>query len=419
MTLQFRRKVRSLADFGLITQGDADSKYEVPLRGGGSLASVPVGPEANGNTTTADKPIFDIDSKEIIEYNACKRKDGLYKEKGPQSKNWCFTNFLLDDIQWYDDPNIGFLAYGLETCPTTGKLHHQAWLQLREKKTLGWIKNNLHASVRFAIMKGSFKHNSVYCSKEGKLIKRGEWSGQGQRTDLKDAIKKMIDDTFDSDDEENASLMIKYNKGMLYFRNHLTDKQRNKSAREAFDLTFNTLTINQQFWFSLLKKQNHRQILWIVDIDGCIGKSFFSTYMHYYHKAFSAENCSGKDLAYAYHGEPYAIFDFERCNESVINYGALEKFKNGSVFSSKYESVSKRFVPPKIMVCSNFKPDRKMLSSDRWLILTYKLGRLFSKQDGLETWYYGDDANGSASDESDAEHFPDDGLFDEIDPREW
>nr|QKV51283.1 putative replication associated protein [Crucivirus sp.] len=419
MTLQHRRKVRTLEDYGVLTKSESIHNLDFHYEGGGSLSSVPVGPDDNGNTTTAppDKPL-DSDSKtfisESIEYNACKRKDGLYKEKGPQSKNWCFTNFALDDIQWYDDPNIGFIAYGLETCPTTLKLHHQGFLQLRTKKTLGWIKNNLHASVRFAIMKGNFKQNVDYCSKESRFTKRGEWTGQGQRTDLKDAIKKMVDQTFDIEDEENASLMIKYNKGMLYFQNHLTEKRCKLASKEHFDKTFNVLNINQQFWKSILFYQNRRQILWIVDLTGNLGKSFFSTYMYFYENAFEAENCAGKDLAYAYKGEPYAIFDFERCNEDVINYGALEKLKNGKIFSSKYESTSKRFVPPSVCAMSNFKPNIKMFSIDRWMILTYVDGNLIKYQDGS----YIKHINEFDSDDEDNKHFPSENFSDEIEPRD-
>nr|QKV51279.1 putative replication associated protein [Crucivirus sp.] len=410
MTLQHRRKVRTLEDYGVLTKGEEPPNASTKVfhyEGGGSLAPVPDGPEANGNTTTAppDKPLSDdiriYDINEIIEYNSYKRKDGLYKEKGPQSKNWCFTNFALDDIQFYDDPNIGFIAYGQETCPTTLKLHHQGFLQLRAKKTLGWIKNNLSKTVRFAIMKGNFKQNVEYCSKEGKLIKRGEYTGQGQNTPLLEAVKNIKENKFDFDNDENAVILLKYNKGVQHLINYHKDKEDKKLNKLDFESMFACLNHRQSYWLKLLNQQSRRQILWIHDITGNLGKSFFSDYLCIFENAFEAENAANKDLAYAYKGQKYVVFDFERSNADVINYGVIEKLKNGKIFSAKYESCSKRFVPPKVICLSNFAPNIKMFSLDRWYILSYRDGHLIKIRNGDYVMHIDDDSDYS-------EHYPSD-----------
>lgn len=51
-----------------------------------------------------------------------------------------------------------------------------------------------------------------------------------------------------------------------------------------------------------------------------------------------------------------------------LNYPLLEHFKDGHVFSSKYESRNKEAKTPHVLVFSNQEPDRSKLSQDRWNI---------------------------------------------------
>jgi hypothetical protein len=49
-------------------------------------------------------------------------------------------------------------------------------------------------------------------------------------------------------------------------------------------------------------------------------------------------------------------------------YSLMESFKNGRIFSPKYESISKTFKPCHVVVFANFIPDHSKLSQDRWLV---------------------------------------------------
>ncbi len=108
-------------------------------------------------------------------------------------------NLNADDIyqKLIDDKKIQFIAWGLETCPTTGKEHHQAFLYFHNPKSTS-AKNRCKIGKMFGEtqcdvrpMLGSFNQNEAYCSKEGSLNKLGEEPKQGERGDLKE-LKDLI-----------------------------------------------------------------------------------------------------------------------------------------------------------------------------------------------------------------------------------
>ena len=112
----------------------------------------------------------------------------MKSEKFYQCRNWFFTDY--EKIDWallyctYPE-KIRFIAWGDETCPTTGKQHNQGWLQLISKKTRGGVQKlvgsrQIHVEPR----RGNEKQNEVYCSKEGKYKEVGKYITQGQHTDL-------------------------------------------------------------------------------------------------------------------------------------------------------------------------------------------------------------------------------------------
>ena len=62
-----------------------------------------------------------------------------------------------------------------------------------------------------------------------------------------------------------------------------------------------------------------------------------------------------------------AIFDFPRESQEFINYGAIEKIKDGCYHSGKYEGkIVVRDFDAHVVVFSNFDPKEEKLSSDRW-----------------------------------------------------
>lgn len=117
------------------------------------------------------------------------------------------------------------------------------------------------------------------------------------------------------------------------------------------------------------KCQNDRQILWIVDSKGNSGKSYLSKYLRLHHGAFSINGDSLKmsDFAFSYDGQEIVVIDFPRHVEAdSMNYGIMEALKNGSLFSSKYESRVLDFKSVHVVCMSNIEPNYSKLSPDRW-----------------------------------------------------
>lgn len=117
---------------------------------------------------------------------------------------------------------------------------------------------------------------------------------------------------------------------------------------------------------------NKREIIFVVDVTGNIGKSWFA---HYYCDIHSDSQIiiPGKkaDMAYTIEtGKRVFFLDCPRSKQGdYIQYDFLEELKNGYVFSGKYESRLKKFRTPHVVVMMNELPDMMKLSEDRYTIL--------------------------------------------------
>ncbi|ALY05856.1 replication-associated protein [Ctenophore-associated circular virus 1] len=102
----------------------------------------------------------------------------------------CFTEFG-DPPDWdVVQHKLRFMAYGLETCPTTQREHYQGFAYAHKPmRWKAWKK--LFPRAHFEKMAGSFQDNVVYCSKQSSLIKFGEEPKQGERKDLIDLKRKL------------------------------------------------------------------------------------------------------------------------------------------------------------------------------------------------------------------------------------
>lgn len=122
--------------------------------------------------------------------------------------------------------------------------------------------------------------------------------------------------------------------------------------------------------FILQPCTDNRSVHWIYDFVGGNGKSELTSYLIAKHSAFCVDGGAMKDIAYAYDNQPIVVFDLSRDTEEYCPYRTIEGFKNGRLFSSKYQSSLKTFEPPHVFVFANYKPIEEKLSADRWDILT-------------------------------------------------
>lgn len=124
-----------------------------------------------------------------------------------------------------------------------------------------------------------------------------------------------------------------------------------------------------------------RKIVWIYDPVGGMGKSTLCNALIRNHDAFY---CAGKgaDIFYAYDNERIVLIDVPRSTtEEYISYGAIEKLKDGLIFSPKYESGMKiRDGEAHVIVFANCKPAEGKWTSDRLDL------RQISSEDDDEMW---------------------------------
>jgi len=118
---------------------------------------------------------------------------------------------------------------------------------------------------------------------------------------------------------------------------------------------------------------DHRTISWICDYEGNGGKTTFCKYMVVHHNYLILEGKStdmfhGIASYYKTNGYfPKVIFiDVPRESLNYINYAAIEKIKNGLLFSGKYEGKQLVFNCPHIFIFANELPKLSAFSIDRW-----------------------------------------------------
>lgn len=151
------------------------------------------------------------------------------------------------------------------------------------------------------------------------------------------------------------------------FREWKAVEQREKGLTENESVK---LKAWQRAALHLLDGQDDRQVLWIYDAEGNSGKSFLATYLLRTGRAFVVEGGSTRDLAFAYSDQSQVVFDFCRSQKEFVNYHIIEAFKNGRLFSSKYESSLRIFDSAKVVCFANFMPEWAKLSLDRWMCLS-------------------------------------------------
>lgn len=97
---------------------------------------------------------------------------------------WSFTNFNLDYDYSILTNQCTYLIVGLETCPTTGKNHHQCYVEFEFQRYFNGIKKLL-PGAHIEHSKGGAEANKKYCSKDNNIvIEYGEMKQQGKRHEL-------------------------------------------------------------------------------------------------------------------------------------------------------------------------------------------------------------------------------------------
>lgn len=284
-----------------------------------------------------------------------------------------YTGTQYENIKRFGIDSCKYLTMGKET-GESGTPHLQGFLILKKKTRLSTITKALSAggtAAYTAPASGSNSQAATYCQKDGVFFEHGTYpKGKGDRTDIKDfldAVKRGADDEILAD--EHPACYAKYQRAKEALRTHVTKKRKLSALRDQY--TNVSLRDWQKIALKKLMAQDSRKVTWVYDPVGNMGKSFLANYLLTVKGAYLVESGKRSDIAYAYNFEPIVVFDFTRSQEEQVNYSTIESFKNGRLFSPKYESGLKVFDSCKVLCLSNFNPDRSKLSADRWQVLEF------------------------------------------------
>ena len=296
-----------------------------------------------------------------------------------KSKSWVYTlnNPTSEDEVFYKSwvAHAQYYIYQLEKGEKDGTIHHQGYVVWKNRKTLATVKKLL-PRAHWEVRRGTHVEAVDYCKKlETVLLKPvvyGDDSeipkGKGQRTDLI-KLQTMIQEGASLLDvaEEHFPEFMKYGKNIREYQELYTSNKK----RKLLDVDWKKM--KPRLWQSqilnLLEHQNDRVVLWVVDEAGGKGKTTLAKMLIATKGAFYVTNGKTADVGYAYDGQEYVVLDYTRDYENYVNYSIIEQMKNGILFTSKYQSKTKVFKPAKVVVFSNFQPDKTKLSSDRWKII--------------------------------------------------
>lgn len=119
------------------------------------------------------------------------------------------------------------------------------------------------------------------------------------------------------------------------------------------------------------REPDDREILWIWEPKGGVGKSKFCKYLFMKHHAVLI-NGGSKDIFHAVakaQRRELFVCNVPKSSSGYINYGAIEMIKDGLVFSGKYEGAQLCFNNPHVIVFCNIPPDLDQMTGEgRWNI---------------------------------------------------
>jgi len=279
---------------------------------------------------------------------------------------------------------IQYSIIGKEIAPTTGTPHLQGYVQVKTRMRLGGVTDKLNAllgkAVFTAAAKAGLKANKAYCSKSGDVTEDGIAVSQGERTDIKDFLAAA------AEGKDDYTLGVEFPKEFAKY--HRAGEKMRKSAKSrvsAAAIKEKYLSAELRTWQGIvvrkMEQQNDRKVLWIADEEGNHGKSWLGNWLMANKDAFLIEGGKVADIAHAFECQEWVAIDLTRAQAEKAEYiySVIESFKNGRIFSPKYESSMKLFKPCKVVVFANWYPQKELLSDDRWEIISLPLNTLHAR----------------------------------------
>lgn len=283
-----------------------------------------------------------------------------------KSRNFIFThnNYSEEDVEKYKNLKCSYIIFGYEIAPITGTPHLQGYIHFQNPRSFDAVRKEFKGA-HITIPNGPPHAQREYCSKDGKFYERGSLpmsqieKGQAGKQAWEDVKALAIAGDLDSIP------------GRYYVPFYRTLKQiADEHYKPEIDVELDNLYEWQNDIISRLESPvDKRKIYWIWSENGGVGKSTFARYLVKNYSAILLNNAKSQDIAYALPRDPkVVIFDLSRSMEGHINYDIIEQIKNGVVFSTKYESRTKYFKSPHVLIFANYEPNKVAWSQDRYFI---------------------------------------------------
>ena len=147
----------------------------------------------------------------------------------------CFTEFKKL-TEWEDvKSQLRYYAYAEETCPNTGKKHYQgfaySWKKIRFS---AWKK--MFPTAHLEQMRGNFRENTCYCSKEGTLTEFGEKPNENGVQGSAIEYKRRLDEgqmTMEiAEDPDLFGQYLRSYKALEKYENHIRGKRVKKDHKQ-------------------------------------------------------------------------------------------------------------------------------------------------------------------------------------------
>lgn len=261
------------------------------------------------------------------------------KKQGTQRKKWIFTynnykNYEVEQIKNLFKRHCASWGFGKEVAPNTGTKHLQGWFCLKKRDRITGMMKYFRYEFHYEPMYGSIMDNINYCGKEDEYF-----------TNLKEARKIKWPEKWYPWQEAIIHIVKNVepdNRTIYWFWDAIGGQGKTTLVKYLFEVLECTLVPNKN-----------------------------TDAMHAIAKILEPDK---KDKNAVPGVVETVIFDVPRCQFNFLNYGVIEKVKDGICISGKYDGACAVFACPHVFVFANTPPDFLQMSLDRWQIYDVSTG---------------------------------------------
>jgi len=291
---------------------------------------------------------------------------------GSQAKHWQFT--LNNYTEAHEDelstlgssPDVNYLIYGKEV-GDSGTPHLQGHVSFVARRRFGKVKELLPEGAHLEMVRLLQRHIE-YCRKDGNYREFGTPPAVqgGARSEFDEFRTTISGGVYDSPElrEKHPNIMARY---PHYAR---------AVVRDLFPQPLGPSDFCPRPWqqrvVDYVDSPIHpREILFVVDEPGNAGKTYLGRFLLRTREKVQIIR-AGKtaDMALCYKiTTKLLIVDVPREKTEHLQYAFLEQVKDGILSSPKYQSETKMFPTPHVLVFMNESPSETALSADRYRII--------------------------------------------------